>query len=166
MRRRQFLLAGVALLAGCTGTPAADDGDTPPTSPENDGTATPTAGTDTSIPETPTGTTDTPTPGTPTATWSPGGTAEMGPETNMVEVAVAEDFDGEAVLAGSCVPDGEVTLGGGDVITVEREEPGEGCSYGLRVNGSRVESGDVGGYETVMIDVLVDGSVDVSTVVV
>lgn len=140
MRRRKFiLLASAALLPGCLGDGGgrSTDEPTPSTAPQ---TETPTA----------------------TPTWTPGGTGDAGPSSPMVELTVAHGFAGNVTLGGGCAPDSRA-VDSGETVTVERERAGEGCGYAVEVNGSEQAQGGVDGYETVMIDVTADGSVEVAT---
>lgn len=147
MRRRELLATtAIALLAGCTGSPGSDgSGDTPVP------TATATPGTDTPEP-------------TATPTWSPGGTAEMGPDSNLVRLTVEEGYAGEVVLGGTCADD--VVVGNGETVRIERESPGEGCSYTITLNGTVEARDGVSGSETARITVTADGEVEVSELMV
>lgn len=80
----------------------------------------------------------------------------------MVELTVAHGFAGNVTLGGGCAPDSRA-VDSGETVTVERERAGEGCGYAVEVNGSEQAQGGVDGYETVMIDVTADGSVEVAT---
>jgi hypothetical protein len=160
MRRRQFLLAaGVALLPGCsdagTGeTPSAPSTDAPtPTTAPTPGTG----DTDTDLPAR-----SSPSPSTPTPTWSPGGTARLGPGSTLVRLTVEEGYDGEVVLGGACSGE-DLAVATGESIAVERETAGEGCAYTVSLNGSVEHRDGVSGYETARVTVTVDGTVEAST---
>lgn len=140
MRRREFLLASIALLPGCLGTSdrRTTKEPTPPTAPT---TTSPTA----------------------TPTWTPGGTGAAGPDSTMLEVSVANAFDGRVALTGTCAGPDDERLEPGETVRYKRESAGDGCAYVVEVNGSERARGGVSGYETVMIDVDGDGNVSVST---
>lgn len=164
MRRRQFLLASSALLAGCSASPGSDGGGetTPSAAPDGgDGPDTPTGSNSTPGTDTPTSTEP-----TQTDTWTPGGTASLGPDSNLVRLAVADGFGGEVTLGGTCTGGEDVVLGGGETTEIERESPGEGCSYTVSLNGTVEARDGVAGYETARIEVTPDGGVDVSVLAV
>lgn len=142
-RRRVLLVASAALLPGCIGDTDGQrtDEPAPPTAPP----------------------TKTPAEPTSTAPWTPGGTGAAGPGSTMLEVTVADGFAGNVTLTGTCAGPDDTHLQAGETVRFERESAGGGCAYVVDVNGSERARGGVSGYQTAMVDVDADGSVDVST---
>jgi len=138
------LVLCVVLLAGCSAVTPGGNGSTesPTSTPVETATATETA--------------------TDTETWTAGGTGAMGPDSDLVELSVAENFSGTVEMDGTCLDDAR-TVGAGATVIVEREEPGGTCSFTVRVNGTVAVEDDVADYETAIVEVAAEGTVDVST---
>lgn len=140
-----LLVASFVVLAGCAAIPSGSD------------TAEPSSTSSKPVPTGPDTRTETT---TPTDTWTPGGTGAMGPDSSLVRLSVAANFSGDVTLDGSCL-DEPRAVEAGETTAVEREAAGETCSFTLSVNGTVAASEDVADYETAIVEVTANGSVDV-----